>query len=90
MTTDEEQQAPLVSRRKLILGGALTAGVVLLKNAFGQTVQKAVTQKEAAGPIRPLGPPPGKMGTRSAFEQPLKKTSATSSRTPLQDLYGTI
>src|SRR5690606_38762269 len=36
------------------------------------------------------GTPPGKLGTRSPFENPLKDPSDTSSRTPLQDLYGII
>lgn len=34
--------------------------------------------------------PPGKVGTRSAFEKLAKYTSDISSRSPLQDLYGTI
>jgi sulfane dehydrogenase subunit SoxC len=41
-------------------------------------------------PTRTPGPPPGVLGTRSPFEHPQKKPSDTSSRTPLQDLYGAI
>jgi sulfane dehydrogenase subunit SoxC len=36
------------------------------------------------------GRSPEKVGYRSKFEQPKRITSATASRTPLQDLYGTI
>src|SRR5688572_18673271 len=78
--------------RRILLGGAATAAVVLLKSSYGQVVQKAITQAELKinDPTKVLGPPPGEMGTRSKFEKPVKKPSDTSSRTPLQDLYGTI
>lgn len=78
--------------RRILLGGAATAAVVLLKSSYGQVIQKAITQAELkiADPTKVLGPPPGEMGTRSKFEKPVKKTSDTSSRTPLQDLFGTI
>jgi sulfane dehydrogenase subunit SoxC len=78
--------------RRVLLGGAATAAVVLLKSSYGQVVQKAITQAELkiSDPTKVLGPPPGELGTRSVFERPVKKPSDTSSRTPLQDLYGTI
>jgi sulfane dehydrogenase subunit SoxC len=41
-------------------------------------------------PTKVPGVPPGALGTRSPFEHPVKKPSDTSSRTPLQDLYGAI
>jgi sulfane dehydrogenase subunit SoxC len=64
----------------------------LLKSSYGQVIQKAITQAELkiSDPTKVLGPPPGEMGTRSKFEKPVKKPSDTSSRTPLQDLFGTI
>lgn len=75
-----------------MLGGAATAAVVLLKSSYGQVVQKAITQAELkiADPTKVLGPLPGALGTRSKFETPAKKASDISSRTPLQDLFGTI
>src|SRR5262245_45404731 len=36
------------------------------------------------------GHPSTEVGTRSPFEQPKRITSGTASRTPLQDLHGTI
>lgn len=90
---DKKQDKPgrHISRR-ILLGGAATAAVVLLKSSYGQVIQKAITQAELkiADPTKVLGPPPGEVGTRSKFEKPVKKTSDTSSRTPLQDLFGTI
>jgi len=81
-----------VSRRKLLLGGAATAATVLIKSVYGQVIQSSITQKELqlGDPTKTPGPPPGVLGTRSPFEKPVKKPSDTSSRTPLQDLYGTI
>src|SRR3954466_4372063 len=81
-----------ISRRKLLLGGAATAATVLITSSRGQTVQTALTEKEllAADPTKVPGVPPGNVGTRSTFEKPAKAASAASSRTPLQDLYGTI
>src|ERR1044072_8517724 len=90
---DKKQDKPgrHISRR-ILLGGAATAAVVLLKSSYGQVVQKAITQAELkiSDPTKVLGQPPGEVGTRSKFEKPVKKTSDTSSRTPLQDLFGTI
>lgn len=81
-----------ISRRKLLLGGAATAAVVLVKSSFGQMVQTAVPEALYIpdDPTKVPGPLPGELGTRSTFEKPVKKFSVTSSRTPLQDLYGTI
>jgi sulfane dehydrogenase subunit SoxC len=78
--------------RRILLGGAATAAVVLLKSSYGQVIQKAITEAELKiiDPTKVLGPPPGEVGTRSKFEKPVKKPSDTSSRTPLQDLFGTI
>ncbi len=78
-----------VSRRKL-LGGAAAAAIVLVEAPFASAVQMAVTQAELTDPTKIPGVPPGQVGTRSAFEKPVKKPSDISSRTPLQDLFGTI
>lgn len=77
----------------MLLGGmAATAATVLLKQSSGQVVQTALGKDSLLlqDPTKVLGPLPSKLGTRSPFEQPLRKPSDTSSRTPLQDLYGTI
>jgi Sulfite oxidase and related enzymes len=76
--------------RRILLGGAATAAVVLLKSAYGQTIQTAISETEWKDPTKFQGLPPGKLGIRSKFENPVKTPSATSSRTPLQDLYGAI
>jgi sulfane dehydrogenase subunit SoxC len=94
-TTDNNNKKDLFSKpvsRRVLLGGAATAAVVLLKSSYGQVVQSAISQHELklADPTKVIGPLPGELGTRSPFERSVKKTSDTSSRTPLQDLYGTI
>ncbi|OZI05759.1 sulfite dehydrogenase [Siphonobacter sp. BAB-5385] len=79
-----------VSRRSL-LGGAATAAIVLAQAPFGKAVQAALSEKEwKTDPTKVPGVPPGTVGTRSPFEKPVKKPSDISSRTPLQNLYGTI
>jgi len=80
-----------ISRRTL-LGGAATAAVVLFKSSYGKMIQAAIPESALLtdDPTKIQGPPPGELGTRSAFEHPVKKASDISSRTPLQDLYGTI
>lgn len=80
------------SRRKLLLGGAATAAVVLVKSSFGKMVQTALPESlvPVSDPTKVLGTFPGELGTRSAFERLVKKPTVTSSRTPLQSLYGTI
>lgn len=81
-----------ISRRKLLLGGAATAAVVLVKSSFGKMVQTSLPESSflSADPTKVLGPFPGEIGTRSEFEALAKKATVTSSRTPLQSLYGTI
>src|SRR3982751_1051067 len=72
--------------RRALFGGAIAAATVaLVKSATGQLVPASV-----ADPTKTLGTPPGKVGTRSAFEHLVKIPSDTSSRTPLQDLYGML
>lgn len=46
--------------------------------------------KVPADPTKQPGPPPGALGKRSPFEHPVKVSSDTSSRSPLQDFYGSI
>lgn len=78
-----------MTRRRLLLGGAATAAVVLVKSSFGKMVQTGIPEA-ALDPTKQVGPLPGVLGTRSPFEHPQRKPSLTSSQTPLQDLYGMI
>lgn len=78
-----------MTRRRLLLGGAATAAVVLAKSSFGKMVQTGIPEA-ALDPTKQIGPLPGVLGTRSPFENPQRKPSLTSSQTPLQDLYGMI
>ena len=75
-----------ISRRRW-LGAAATTALVLLKSAAGQVIPAAPLVYD---PTKVPGTPPGVLGSRSVFEKPVKKTSDTSSRTPLQDLHGMI
>jgi sulfane dehydrogenase subunit SoxC len=81
-----------ISRRKLLLGGAATAAVVLVKSSFGKIVQTSLPESSGllADPTKLLGTFPGEIGTRSGFESLAKKPTFTSSRTPIQSLYGII
>lgn len=76
-------------KRRTLLGGAATAALVLVQTSFGKMAQAAITQAEI-DPTKVPGIPPGELGSRSPFEKLLKTSSDTSSRTPLQNLYGTI
>ncbi|MFT4031965.1 MAG: sulfite dehydrogenase [Siphonobacter sp.] len=76
-----------VSRRKLLAG---TAALVLAQTPLGKTVQAAISHEEVTDPTKIPGIPPGQLGSRSSFEKVLKKPSDISSRTPLQNLFGTI
>lgn len=69
-----------IPRRTWLKAAAVTAAASLVGN----------TRAEPQDPTKVQGASPGKLGSRSPFEQPEKKPSDISSRTPLQDLYGTI
>lgn len=87
-----KDKTPKKIDRRTLLGGAATAAIVLVQTSFGKMMQAAVseTEKILYDPTRQQGVPPGTLGTRSPYEKPVKKPSDISSRTPLQDLYGTI
>lgn len=77
--------------RRLWLGGAATAAVVLVQTSVGKMVQAAVPESDVlADPTKVVGAGPSPSGIPSSFENPVRIPSLTSSRTPLQDLYGTI
>jgi sulfane dehydrogenase subunit SoxC len=90
---EEKQDKPVkvtekkISRRTL-LGGALAAAILPVTSTFAKYVQVGVPL--APDPTKQPGPLPGTLGKRSLFENPVKKPSDISSRTPLQDLYSTI
>jgi len=79
--------------RRTFLGGLATAGLIFAQSSLGRVLgsSPAFETKETR-PLAPraLGPFPGTLGTRSPFEKPAKIPSDTSSRTPLQNLYGII
>jgi len=83
-----------ISRRSILAGAASAAAIVLLKKVSGQAIHAATPAPASplapSDPTRRPGPLPGTLGKRSPFEHPVKKPSDISSRTPLQDLYGTI
>src|SRR3712207_1404642 len=81
-----------ISRRLVIGGIAAATTAVLVKQFGGNMVQTAVPEDPALlhDPTKVQGPLPSALGSRSPFEKPVRKPSPTSSRTPLQDLYGTI
>jgi sulfane dehydrogenase subunit SoxC len=82
----EEKQNKKISRRTL-LGGVVATAVVPFSTSFAKYIQIGLPVDD---PTKKVGPGPGKLGKRSPFEQPFKKPSDISSRTPLQDLYSTI
>jgi len=76
-----------ISRRKL-LGGALAAAIVPVSAPFAKYIQ--VGEVVPADPTKVQGIPPGTVGKRSPFENPVRKPSDISSRAPLQDFFSTI
>jgi sulfane dehydrogenase subunit SoxC len=92
----QDEEIPLFSKkikRRALLGAVATTTVIaLVKTVAGQLVPATVPKPApiTQDPTKVLGPLPGTLGTRSGFEQLLKKPSDTSSRSPLQDLYGII
>lgn len=88
-------------KRRTLLSGAATAAAILVQTSFGKMLRGTPQMPPAGGtasdtlletgdPTRRLGAFPGKLGSRSSFENPQKLPSFTSSRASLQDLYGMI
>ncbi|MFD1139746.1 sulfite dehydrogenase [Larkinella insperata] len=96
MTTNDKDEASQPSKkihRRTLLGGMATAAVVLAQTAHGKAFQAGISRSEWVSPEDPtkvLGVPPGLVGTRSPHVRLAKLPSEISSRTPLQDLFGTI
>jgi sulfane dehydrogenase subunit SoxC len=80
-----------ISRRTL-LGGVIAAAVLPVQSLFADEIQAETTAllDIADDPTKIVGPGPSPLGKRSTFEQPVRKPSDISSRTPLQDLHSTI
>ncbi len=81
------------SSRPPVRRGGLTRRTLLAHTLGAAAV--TLTPRDVSGQGRPdsadrPGRPPNELGTRSAAEQPKRMPSAISSRTPLQDLHGTI
>jgi sulfane dehydrogenase subunit SoxC len=70
-----------LTRRKLLAGTLGAAAALAAKTAAGQQRPESAAR---------FGRLPNELGARSAFEQPKRTFIPTSSRTPLQDLHGTM
>ena len=79
-----------ISRRTL-LGGIIAAAVLPVNKLFAGALQAdEKLLHDLDDPTKLPGPGPSPLGKRSVFEQPVRKPSDISSRTPLQDLHSTI
>jgi sulfane dehydrogenase subunit SoxC len=76
--------------RRTILKGSVLASTALIQTSFGNVLSNVSAPLFDKTDHRILGPFPSELGTRSPYENPKRVTSFTSSRTPLQDLYGFI
>ena len=102
MEEPEKETSPAKISRRTLIGGALAAAIIPLSSSFAKYVQVGLPVLPAplsdptkidtpkVDPTKIVGPGPSELGTRSPFENPLRKPSEISSRTPLQDLYSTI
>ncbi|MBO9675856.1 MAG: sulfite dehydrogenase [Sphingobacteriaceae bacterium] len=88
---DQKIASGKISRRTL-LGGVIAAAVLPVQSLFaGETPSETPVLPEITDdPTKIVGPGPSQLGKRSPFEQPVRKPSDISSRTPLQDMHSTI
>lgn len=88
---DQKIASGKISRRTL-LGGVIAAAVLPVQSLFaGETpAETPVIPEITDDPTKIVGPGPSPLGKRSPFEQPVRKPSDISSRTPLQDMHSTI
>jgi len=85
-----EDMGHKISRRAL-LGGAVAAALVPVGSSFAKYLPADVPKLPTpVDPTKRIGPGPSKIGKRSLFENPVRKPSDISSRSPLQDFYSTI
>jgi len=88
----EKKKTDGITRRSLIAGAAAAAGSVLTAGVLRGT-EGEVPAQEAPDPTRVPGDRPQVIGSRSPHETPEKIVSSSIggvTRTPLQDLHGTI
>src|SRR2546426_2250525 len=74
-----------LTRRRLLVRAAGVVGAA----ALGMETPEILGQ-ERDGAAGAPGRPPSAVGSRSPFEQSKRAAGGTSSRTPLQELHGTI
>ena len=88
---DQEKATGKISRRTL-LGGVIAVAVLPVQSLFASEMpsETPVLPDITDDPTKIIGPGPSPLGKRSPFEQPVRKPSDISSRTPLQDLHSTI
>jgi len=87
---DKKDNQKKITRRELISSVA-ALGLVLSQDPVGDVLQTVgLPVADSDDPTKKLGPFPGKLGSRSPAEHPEKLPSFTSSRSPLQEFYGTI
>jgi len=88
MSAGERAPGDSISRRTLIAGAAAAAGSAITARVLG-----AEATQEAVDTTKVPGDRPQAVGSRSPYEHPEKLVSNSPggvTRTPLQDLYGTI
>ena len=93
--SNESRRDRGISRRALLAGAAGVAGAAILENTQpgrAATTVAAAAREQAGSqaPVQAQGRPPSELGTRAPEELPRRLPGPTSSRTPLQDLHGTI
>jgi sulfane dehydrogenase subunit SoxC len=90
---DEKQMpsTPTKISRRTLLGGVVAAAILPV-DVFAKHIQTGppVLPEPVDDPTNIPGPGPSPVGKRSTFENPVRKPSDISSRTPLQDMHGTI
>lgn len=97
MEKNKDEQLNKVSKkisRRTVLGGLIATAVLPLNSTFAKYFQRGVpllpNLPADDDPTKIIGHGPTAVGKRSAFENPVRKFSETSSRSPLQDFYSTI
>lgn len=80
--------------RRTALGGLFASAFAIFQTACNKAIQSITAEPLPTSvypdPTKIIGPLPNEVGTRSPFEKLVKKPSDISSRSPLQDFYGTI
>jgi len=85
------ESAPVISRRRLLGGAATAVAATALASlpVSGVAVPSAPTT-QPNDPTKVQGSGPSPRGSRAPAEQPMREAGGAVSRTPLQELHGTI